>query len=281
MSQPTFTLWPWKILSMLVPAMALVAAGLAEKYNAPREDSFAIFFSVIAAGNAYLFAMAIGDFGRSVIAIPVGAVAGWVAVVIFSHAAPTFLFLSFLTIVMFVSVLNRSSPVGHGCLNLVLLFFLGFAAAGASRTDPGLSALAGYPFVCAAIAGCMPLQRDFGGCLIAALAGARAALHGMVVGGTVFILGLIIASWVSRGMTWGQIIVVLGVGLLSTMTANYFCVKFIFTAVHRVVAPAPQAPGTPFDEDDSDALKTEKMNDSTAPDGSLPNGSMEAPKDSG
>jgi len=282
MSQPTFTLWPWKILSMLVPVMALVAAGVAEKYEAPKEDSFAIFFSVIAAGNAYLFAMAIGDFGRSVVAIPIGAVAGWIAVLVFSYGPPSILFIALMAVVMLLSVVSRSAAAGHGCLALVMLFFLALGAIEApGRGDPALSMLAGYPFVCAVVAGCMPLQRDFLGVCQAGIAGARAALHGMVAGIFVFGFGAVILGLSPRFGSAGILVAGGALIALAAMMINYFCVKFIFTAVHRVVAPAPQSPGTPYDENDSDPLKAEKLNVSSAPTDASPIGSGDAPKDSG
>jgi hypothetical protein len=279
MSQPTFTLWPWKILSMLVPAMAMGAAALAVKNNAPTEDSFAIFFGVIAAGNAYLFAMAIGDFGRSVVAIPIGAVAGWLAVVIFSYTAPSIMFFLVLGLGIFSSVVTRSSTLGQSLLAMALLLFLALGAVGGpNRADPIRSAIAGYPFVCAAVAGCMPLRRDAYGVWLAAMAGARAALHGMVAGGFVFF----VTALMSRAMISLRVDGVIAHNLpviLAGMFMNYYCVKYIFTAVHRVVAPVPLS-AAPQDDVVLGSKEGENLTPIRAPERPRPDGGVEAFEDS-
>lgn len=226
-------------MSAAVPIMALTAALIAGTHKASDEETFAIFFSVIAAGNAYLFAMAIGEFSRSVIAIPIGAAAGFVAVQIFSYAAANLTFLILLCIFVFGSMLSRNTSMAPGCLLLVLVFLGVNAVMNVSRKEPSLSALGGYPFVCMTIAASMPLERSFSGVFRAGISGGCAALYGMLFGGLAGIVGgVILSSLFSGGLSRrGEMISVVALLGLSAMVTNYFCVKGIFTAVHRADVP--------------------------------------------
>ncbi|MGD0090554.1 MAG: hypothetical protein ABSE73_11595 [Planctomycetota bacterium] len=256
MKQPQFTLWPWGTLAVAVPAMALVTAFIAAQQSQQLEDVFTVFFGVLAAANAYLFAMGIGDFGRSIIAIPCGAVAGFLAVRIFAYAPVSVLFL---LLVGFYMARLGPGKIALGCF-AGFLALLTLAAATGSGGGGGAAVLCGlcaYPFTCACVAATMPLENTSEGVAAAATVGLSAALRGMMFGWPAFAVCAVLASAVRSsgppapaGQNMDNGILVAGVpGLL---VANYFCIKQVFTGIHRVEVPEkppeagpPQEPAPP------------------------------------
>jgi hypothetical protein len=223
--------------------IALGGAVLADQEHRSHEETFAIFFSVIAAANGYLFAMAIGDFGRSIVAIPLGAFSGYAAVTLFSYPMPNIVFISVLFFIALLSLTARMMKVLSGCLSMVVLFFAFFAFLGAVKNgrfmpsgDPEMALFCSYPFVCGCVAASMPIENSPSAIWDAWLAGVRAAMHGMVMGGlasiAVGILILISASIFSSSRRDEEFFAI-AFAVISLSLANYFCVQNIFTAVHR------------------------------------------------
>ncbi|MCY3022741.1 MAG: hypothetical protein NTW87_27500 [Planctomycetota bacterium] len=257
MKQPEFTLWPWKVSALAVPAMALVAVLLALSQSADKREAMVVFFGVLAAGNAYLFAMAVGDFGRSVIAIPVGAVAGVVAVEVFKHQEANVVYLLFLGILVITGMVRgfvRALP-GCGLLILVFIAFMIAAAAGGLRGgDVTLCVLSAYPFVCGAVTATMPLDSDLPGIWNACMAGTRAALHGLLMGAFIGIFSLPVCFVLYAGgllLQWRSPVAASAAfnvaPLVALLATNYFCVKYVFAAVHRAEAPSVRPPAEPLE----------------------------------
>lgn len=242
MSQPAYTWWPWRLLALSVPVIALGGAVLADQEHRGHEDTFAIFFSVIAAANGYLFAMAIGDFGRSIVAIPLGAFAGYAAVSMFSYPITNVIFISVLFLIALFSITARMMKVLPGCLAMIVMFFAFFAYLSAvnrhytTNAESELSLFCSYPFVCGCVAASMPIENSPGAIWDAWLAGVRASMHGMVMGGiascAVGIMLMLVASAFSRSRRDEEFFVI-AFAVISLSLANYFCVQNIFTAVHR------------------------------------------------
>lgn len=81
MAQPNFTWWPWRILALSVPWLAFAGAVAArlqfEVAGRPERDaqSLRVLLAVYASGNGLLLGAAIGDLGRSLLAMFVGTAA--------------------------------------------------------------------------------------------------------------------------------------------------------------------------------------------------------------
>jgi len=239
-NQPKFTFWPWGTLAAAVPIMAFGCSVIAASQKGVNpEESLIVFFSVLAAGNGYLFAMAVGDFGRSIVAMPAGAIAGFIAVKIFAFPILTMLFL-FPLIVIALFSLTLQQRIVSGCLVMLALGIstLVIATVIAAKANPAFATVCAYPFTCGAITATMPLKSDLEGYWQAWYAGTRAALFGMAPGiaGLAFgamILDPVIGSF--RPLTSAQfetvlLIIPVGMGLL---VANYFCVRELFASVFR------------------------------------------------
>ena len=96
--RPEFSWWPYRTVALIVPLLAMGAAagaGAASNKTGHERDLeiITIFFSVLGAGNAYLFAIAIGDLGKTVLAVPAGGFAGFLVVNIFGHPPATIVYL--------------------------------------------------------------------------------------------------------------------------------------------------------------------------------------------
>jgi len=239
LSQPEYTWWPWRFLALSVPVLALGGAALAAYENHPKDEVLAIFFSVVAAANGYLFAMAIGDFGRSIAAIPIGAVSGYAAVFIFNNPLPSALFCAVLFFIVGYSMTERMMKVLPGCLSMIVLAGAVFSFIGGTmthaRSEPEFAVFCSYPFVCGCVAASMPVENEMGAIIDAWLAGIRASLNGMIFGGLIAVpLGIVVAIVVdfSYSATYQECIV-FGYLAVTLSLANYFCVQNIFTAVHR------------------------------------------------
>lgn len=81
MARPRFTWWPWRTLSLAVPLFSVAAAfsvALAEVELPERSSeqlAALVGLTIFGAGNGLLLGAAIGDFGRSILAMLVGAAA--------------------------------------------------------------------------------------------------------------------------------------------------------------------------------------------------------------
>lgn len=240
MSQPAYTWWPWRFLALSAPILALGGAALAASEHRPRAEVLAVFFSVLAAANGYLFAMAVGDFGRSITAIPIGAAAGYAAVFLFSYPLPNAIFITILLVIAGLSMGARLMKMLSGCviivfLSIALLSFIGVAVNRHATAEPEIAIICSYPFVCGCVASSMPIENSLRAVIDAWLAGIRASLHGMAMGGLASIgLGVLVAILMSsvRSRSVEQAVAV-GFLVITLALANYFCVQNIFTAVHR------------------------------------------------
>ena len=240
MSQPEYTWWPWRFLALSVPVLALGGAALAANENHPKDEVLAIFFSVIAAANGYLFAMAVGDFGRSIAAIPIGALSGYAAVYIFGHPMPNAAFVAILFVIAGYSFSARLMKMLPGCLSMLFLggaffAFMGGALNHNRASEPEMAVFCSYPFVCGCVAASMPVENSIGAIFDAWLAGIRASLNGMVMGGLIaLVLSVVVAIFVNILRSQRSEEILLGGFLIVTLSlTNYFCVQNIFTAVHR------------------------------------------------
>jgi hypothetical protein len=100
MSQPTFTLWPWKIISFCIPIVACICAWLFHLESQVPAWTHIVFWSSWSAGNAYMLAVATGNFGRSTIAIPFGAFVGAISMVLLNESIILRVYLIFLAATM-------------------------------------------------------------------------------------------------------------------------------------------------------------------------------------
>ena len=79
--QPKYTWWPWRAIAMAVPACAVGAGAAVAAYETfDKQDErmrMAVLtaMTIYGAGNGFLLGAAIGDFGRSILAMLAGAMA--------------------------------------------------------------------------------------------------------------------------------------------------------------------------------------------------------------
>lgn len=197
-----------------------------------------VFFSVLGAGNAYLFAIAIGDLGKTVLAVPAGGFAGFLAVQIFSHPPATVIYLILLGFLTIHAMLNGIFRTLVGCGGLFLMFIGGCVAVNINKAfEPGTSVICSYPFVCGAVAACMPYERTFGGVRSAWLAGTLNAAYGMIlsagIGATFLVVVGLSGTLIMRNSNVGAVFGVLG-GIATLGLANYFCAQSLFYSVYRI-----------------------------------------------
>jgi hypothetical protein len=78
---PQFSLWPWGLAAALVGEVSFVAAMMARVYGVdggvPAEREMLAGLTIFGAGNGFLIGVAIGDFGRMMLATWVGAFLAW------------------------------------------------------------------------------------------------------------------------------------------------------------------------------------------------------------
>lgn len=78
-SQPVFTWWPWRALALAVPLVAVLGgyAAQASESAPPGWDKMKVTlltaYTIYGAGTGFLLGAAIGDFGRSMLAMIAGA----------------------------------------------------------------------------------------------------------------------------------------------------------------------------------------------------------------
>jgi len=240
--RPEFSWWPYRAVALSVPVLALGAAvGSTFASNRVGDEQtlevMTIFFAVLGAGNAYLFAIAIGDLGKTVLAVPAGGFAGFLAVQIFGHPPATVIYLVLLGILTIHAMLNGIFRALVGCGGLFLMFIGGCVAVNIRNAfEPGLCVICSYPFVCGAVAAFMPYERSMGGIRSAWLAGTLNAAYGMIlsagIGATFFVIVGFAGGLIFRGSV-GQILAIAG-GVVSLCLANFFCAQSLFFSVYRI-----------------------------------------------
>lgn len=250
---PQFTWWPYRTLALVIPLVAF-GASVGAALNSTKQGNdqtleiLIVFFAVMGAGTAYLFAMAIGDLGKSVLAVPAGSIAGFVAVHLFSHPVVSLVFVVVLGFLTIHAMLNGIFRTRVGCGGLILLFVAGCAVVGVRRSfEPEISAICAYPFICGVVAAFMPYDRSFGGIRSAWLAGTLNATYGMILAGGIamatFIFVAFLASGRGLGRAYADVLAIIW-AVSALCLANMFCAKNLFYSVYRVShEPEPEPPG--------------------------------------
>jgi len=194
--RPVFTLWPWKIAALAVPAVAVLAAVIwwfTKSRNV--EDLLAVFLACCAFGTTWLFAAATREFTRHVLAIPLaaGIGAGSVVLLSFQPALIVFLvlfaatFLSFLMNIIKTSATHHSMGalqefkaksdkvrvIGGSITGFVLICVLAFY-------KPGQMILA-YPFTCGFIGMMFPGQSGIAGRLLSWEQGIKKCFQSLMI----------------------------------------------------------------------------------------------------
>jgi hypothetical protein len=102
MNKPKFAWWPFRSLALAVPVLAAsLTFGCCASQNAPLH-AMPLFFCLLGAGNGYLIGIALGDLGRSMIAIPLGALAGYfLSFVLVADFSPEYFWFWVLCIVLY------------------------------------------------------------------------------------------------------------------------------------------------------------------------------------
>jgi hypothetical protein len=246
MLQPKFTPWPWGVLAIGAPVLA--ASGTALQFvsdpapgSQTQSEYFwraaSTFFGVLGAANGYLIAIAIGDFGRSVVALPLGAATGFVSVFALRSPIVAGIAVAVYGLIIINAVINGVKIVtGCGtCLLLALLLMtitLGNVAGEVNREQHLLMC---YPILCSFITASMPLDRSVDGVFGAFLVGARAALNSMIAGLIGFAAVMLLFSTLYRFFWFGREMEALFCAVLvGGMLSNWFCIKSLFEVVYRV-----------------------------------------------
>jgi hypothetical protein len=250
MQQPKFTRWPWGVLALTTPALA-AGAALAHLLNdsasqhLPTEERIwiagTVFFGVLGAANGYLIGIAIGDLGRSALALPLGA-----AIALGATYGLHFQVVAVAVIILFAAIMLNAVVNGlkilSGCAATMLLMvvLMGIIAAEGEGARP-VNLLLTYPLICSFVTASMPLERSVDGLFGAFLVGARASLFGMLPGLLAFCLTMSLITLIDfllPGSMLGGTVGPVGPALCATtvgaMAANVYCMKLLFDAVYRV-----------------------------------------------
>lgn len=248
MKQPEFKFWPWGVLALIVPIVALVAAVFFRQTRQAAElEVLCVFLSLLGAGNAYVLAIATGSFARTIIAIPVGAAAGYLAPLML--ASPWVMGV-YLLLVMAALIGLTEEAFGLGIVMLLvgsifcfllmsgLVFVFAWACASVfverDRFVHAVGAFLCYPFIWACIAASMPEKRSIGGVVTPILSGLQAGICGLMAG--------ILATFMSVFLSRDPIGIGIVIGLVA-LAANYAAFTRLFSAARRVTEEkAKQAP---------------------------------------
>lgn len=266
--QPKFTWWPYRTLALLVPILAAAASYLAFLFSeAPRNSqkelaAYTVFFAIMGAGNAYLFAIAIGDFGRSVWAVPVGAIAGFVAVRIFGYPFANGLYAAMLAMVATYAMVVGAYSFLFGITATILL---GLPALGAfaahQRFDPVWTLFCGYPFICGVIAASMPYERSISGRINAWTTGTLSAIFGQVLAFLISLVVVVIVEFtLNPGGPASQEVQWLVSSIMNAAffgIANFLCARRLFYSVYRVNDGAGESAVLEDDEPADGSSETE------------------------
>jgi len=291
MKQPQFTFWPWKILSVCVPVMALVGAVLfrrdhsanmpfARYYYGVEVESIAVFFSLLGAGNGYMMAVATGDLGRSVLSIPFGAISGYGIVLVLAFWPANLLYIGLLALLVFSMLVADAESAHGGCAGCLIMLMLGLAGLLlmlGNSSEKLLCLFSAYPLLCACTTGCMPLEWKPGSIFAAALAGTRAALYGVLAGSIVGLIVAALSSFVLAAFFSGpsipdEILPACFVGLCLA-TANVICMMNIFATTYRAERAAEIKPvpvGKPLETSPVNSAPLTAPENKTLPDPNTP-----------
>jgi len=203
--------------------------------------------------NALMLAMAIGDLGRSVRAVPVGATAGLVSVELLSNHAAYLVFLVFMIALVGFDVATRKMETTNGLMTIAFLSLVGMLITGAMldkfkigpdvTLNPWLCIFRSFPIVWGCVAGCMSHKLGLNEILSAMLAGVRSAIYGLA-GMLVCTIGPIINAFGVRQET-ALFLAMAG----ASVTANTIAARFIFERLRRVRPAAALEGGISANED--------------------------------
>ena len=249
MQQPKFTRWPWGVLAMLAPAVAALAAVL-HYYNelpiaALTADerlwrSGSVFFGVLGAANGYLIGIAIGDLGRSVLAVPLGAVMAIGATQILLNQVGTVAVIIIFGVILLNAVSNGVKILSGCAATMLLMIILMAVVARESNTGNSNQAhlILAYPLICSIITALMPLERTVEGFVGAFVVGARSSLYGMIAGVIAACLSMSLFKILDTIVPGGIASGIFGAGTCSVVVgaiaSNVYCMKLLFDAVYRV-----------------------------------------------
>ncbi len=231
-SQPKFRRWPWGALAMAIPLIAGVATMAAFNNGAEMDQpgelfrAAKLFFIVLCAGNGYLMTVAIGDLGRSVLAVPVGALAGLASIYAADSSAALKFVIIYFAIITLVAVLQMGRALIEDAGAMLLSTMVILYVVSESRSNSELKLIVAYPIACSMIAASMPLRGGFEGIFSALVVGARASLLGTLA-------GLIVLPLVFPLLNSIHFPVYASGVVLSVMAANYLCFKLLFDACFR------------------------------------------------
>jgi hypothetical protein len=246
MRHPEFKLLPWGVLALIMPGLAFLAAQAYDRSpQANHEYIIAILLSTLAAGNAYVIAIAGGRLGNAVLSIPVGALMGFITVPALScHVVFVGYMVLFCLGGMFYALeylmhhvsenftLNALQLVGasvfFGLLGVTCLMLAG---AGLPATSPWAAVIC-YPFVMSAAAAAMVVRSHSHGVPEGFLAGFRAALIGVLCGAIVLPIMAIVLHTVGGLDFNGPGALILALGYL--IICNYFTLRAMFPTLLRV-----------------------------------------------
>jgi hypothetical protein len=239
-----FTLWPWKMFAVLVPLLATGAGvAVALEPGCDKQLVAPAVLGLLGSGNAYIIAVASGNLGRTMLAIPVGVTAGFLPLVILEQPVALILYVGFVAIWGLGSLIERTKSC-LGCLALpfvVFMFGIVLVVSGAHASADGAQRVLAiplcYPFECACIAACMITGTRYKGAVEGFCDSIGASVRGLIAA----VVGLLPVSILARmlpGDESGAIVV----GAASLVICNYFFMKNFFSAIVRDTTPAQAAP---------------------------------------
>ena len=246
MQQPKFSRWPWGALAVGAPLVAGVAAAFHFQNELalpiPPDErlwrSGGVFFGVLGAANGYLIGIAIGDLGRSVLAVPLGAAMAYGATQLLHNQIGAVVVIVGFGIIMLNAISNGVKILSGCAVTMLLMVVLMTVVAhdGAASTNTHLIMV--YPLVCSVITASMPLDPSLLGVFGAFLVGARASLYGMIAGVVGYCLGMTFMKLVEVTMPGGLAMDLVDQrGIFSMVVgaaaSNVYCMKYLFDAVYR------------------------------------------------
>jgi hypothetical protein len=248
---PEFTWWPWGLLSLATPLVAIGAA--LGYYNSPHSDHdlvMAVLLSALGAGNAYVIAIAGGSLRAAMLAVPVGALTGFFTVISLQFKP---FYLLYLFIMLFLAAgYTIESFLRYGCNPIELLAItvsfgistlicMGMAASGFPATSPWAIVLA-YPFVISCIVTAMVVRTRFNGGVEGFFAGFKSSLTGLLKGvfmsAPLCVITYFIASLLpGRAMETGYGLIAMGAVALAA--CNFYTLHAMFPMLLRVSGLKP------------------------------------------
>lgn len=255
MRSPEFKLFPWGVLALAMPAIASVAAlGYDRSPNVNHELMSSILLSTLAAGNAYILAIAGGRLGNAVLSIPIGAIVGFLAVPALSFQP---LFIIYLGVagmgcvgLMLEYLMNYGAEstmttwlmlmASSACVALIALFCVMLGGNGLPATSPFAAPIC-FPVVMSCIGAAMVVRSLASGAPDGFMTGFRASAAGMLRAALVGfpLLALFNAFSASVFASRGLYVVV---GFL--MLCNYFTLRSLFPQWQRVTDDSKRTPNT-------------------------------------